>query len=39
MEKASYRQVQNESKTITEVIYPKLAKDAKKLINNLLDYL
>ena len=39
MEKASYKQIQNEGKTIAEVKYKKLAKQAKKLVNSLLDYL
>ena len=39
MEKASYKQIQNEGKTITEVKYKKLAQQAQKLIDSLLDYL
>jgi len=39
MERASYKQIQNEGKTIAEVKYKKLAKQAKKLVNSLLDYL
>lgn len=39
MEKASYKQIQNEGKTIAEVKYKKLAQQAKKLIDSLLDYL
>jgi chromosome partitioning protein len=38
-EKASYKQIQNEGKSITEVKYKNLAQQAKKLINSLLDYL
>jgi chromosome partitioning protein len=38
-EKASYRQVQNEGKSISEVSYKSLQKQAKELINNLLKYL
>ena len=39
MEKASYKQIQNEGKTIAEVKYKKLAQQAQKLIDSLLDYL
>jgi hypothetical protein len=39
MEKASYKQIQNEGKSISEVKYKKLAQQAQKLINSLLDYL
>lgn len=39
MEKASYRQVQNEGKTITEISYKSLQKQAKELIKSLLKYL
>jgi len=39
MEKTSYKQVQNEGKSITETKYPGLANQAKQLITSLLDYL
>jgi len=39
MEKASYKQVQNEGKSITETKYQGLAKQAKELVSSLLDYL
>jgi chromosome partitioning protein len=39
VEKASYKQIQNEGKTITEVKYKKLAEKAQGLIDSLLDYL
>jgi chromosome partitioning protein len=39
MEKASYKQIQNEGKPISEVNYKSLQKQVKKLINSLLDYL
>jgi len=35
-ERASYRQAQNEGKSITEVSYPSLKKQAQKLIDELL---
>jgi chromosome partitioning protein len=35
-ERASYRQAQNEGKSITEVNYPSLKKQAQKLVNTLL---
>ncbi|WP_147410934.1 ParA family protein [endosymbiont GvMRE of Glomus versiforme] len=38
-EKASYRQTQNEGKSITETRYKNLQKQAQQLINNLLSYL
>ena len=38
-EKVSYRSVQNEGKAITEVSYRNLRKQAKWLINSLLDYI
>jgi chromosome partitioning protein len=38
-EKASYRQIQNEGKSISEVNYKSLRKNAKELITNLLKYL
>ena len=38
-EKASYRQVQNEGKSISEVNYKSLRKQAKDLVNNILKYL
>ena len=39
MEKASYKQVQNEGKSITQTKYQGLAKQAKELVSSLLDYL
>lgn len=38
-EKASYKQIQNEGKAISEVKYEKLAQQVQQLIANLLDYL
>jgi chromosome partitioning protein len=38
-EKVSYRATQNEGKSITEVSYKSLRKQAKWLINSILDYL
>jgi len=38
-EKASYRQVQNEGKSITETKYNSLKKQAQQLINSFLAYL
>jgi len=38
-EKTSYKQVQNEGKSITETKYKKLAKQAKELVNELLNNL
>jgi chromosome partitioning protein len=38
-EKASYRQTQNEGKSITETRYKNLKKQAQQLINSLLSYL
>ncbi|KLL04420.1 MAG: ParA-like plasmid partition protein [Mycoplasmataceae bacterium RV_VA103A] len=38
-EKASYRQAQNEGKSITEISYKSLRKQAKELINSILKYL
>ena len=38
-EKASYKQTQNEGKSITETKYKKLAKQAKELVNELLNNL
>jgi len=38
-EKASYRQVQNEGKSVSEVNYKSLRKQAKDLVNNILKYL
>jgi chromosome partitioning protein len=38
-EKASYRQTQNEGKSITETRYKNLKKQAQQLINNFLKYL
>ena len=37
MEKASYKQTQNEGKTIMEVSYKNLAKQAQTLITSLLQ--
>lgn len=39
MEKASYKQIQNEGKSITETKYLNLAKQARQVINSLLDHL
>ena len=39
MEKASYKQIQNEGKSITQTKYQGLAQQAKELISGLLDYL
>jgi chromosome partitioning protein len=39
MEKASYKQAQNEGKSITQTKYQGLAQQVKELITNLLDYL
>ncbi|WNE40848.1 MAG: hypothetical protein mread185_000305 [Mycoplasmataceae bacterium] len=38
-EKPSYRQIQNEGKSITEVNYPTLRKQAQELVKDLLRYL
>ena len=38
-EKASYKQIQNEGKAISEVKYEKLKEQSLKLIESLLDYL
>jgi chromosome partitioning protein len=38
LEKISFRSVQNEGKAITEVSYKTLRKQAKKLVENILDY-
>ena len=38
-EKASYRQAQNEGKSIGEVSYKTLRKQAEELVNSLLKYL
>ena len=38
-EKASYRQAQNEGKTITETSYKSLRKQNKELVNSILKYL
>ncbi|CAI2186710.1 4792_t:CDS:2 [Funneliformis geosporum] len=38
-EKTSYKQVQNEGKSITETRYKKLARQAKELVNELLNNL
>lgn len=39
MEKASYKQTQNEGKSITETKYLNLSKQARQVINSLLDCL
>lgn len=39
MEKASYKQTQNEGKSITQTKYQGLAQQAKELVSSLLDYL
>ena len=39
MEKASYKQVQNEGKSIIETKYLNLSKQARQVINSLLDHL
>ncbi|CAG8805601.1 32743_t:CDS:2 [Gigaspora margarita] len=39
MEKASYRQAQNEGKSITEISYKNLRKQAKEIINSILKHL
>jgi len=39
MEKASYKQIQNEGKSITQTKYQGLAQQAKELVSSLLDYL
>jgi hypothetical protein len=39
MEKASYKQTQNEGKSITETKYLNLSKQARQAINSLLDHL
>jgi len=39
MEKASYKQVQNEGKSITQTKYQGLTRQAKELVSSLLDYL
>jgi len=39
MEKASYKQIQNEGKSITETKYLNLSKQARQVINSLLDHL
>ncbi|RIA93320.1 hypothetical protein C1645_819508 [Glomus cerebriforme] len=38
-EKASYKQIQNEGGSVGEVKYKKLAKQAKELVNEILNYL
>ena len=38
MEKASYKQIQNEGKTIMEVSYKNLAKQAQELVKSLLNH-
>jgi chromosome partitioning protein len=37
-EKVSFRSIQNEGKAITEIPYKTLRKQAKKLIESILDY-
>ena len=37
-EKVSFRSIQNEGKAITEIFYKSLRKQAKKLIESILDY-
>jgi len=37
-EKVSFRSIQNEGKSITEITYKTLRKQAKKLIESILDY-
>ena len=39
LEKTSYKQVQNEGKSISEVNYKSLKKQAKELVNEILNYL
>jgi len=39
LEKASYKQVQNEGNSITQTKYPRLAQQAKEVVSSLLDYL
>lgn len=39
MEKTSYKQIQNEGKSISEVSYKSLQKQAKELVKSLLKYL
>jgi hypothetical protein len=39
MEKASYKQTQNEGKSIIETKYLNLSKQARQVINSLLDHL
>lgn len=39
MEKASYKQTQNEGKSITQTKYQGLAQQVKELVTDLLDYL
>jgi len=39
MEKASYKQIQNEGKSVIETKYPNLAKQARQVINSLLEHL
>ena len=38
-EKASYRLIQNEGKSISEVSYKKLQKEAKELVKEIISYL
>jgi chromosome partitioning protein len=37
-EKVSFRSIQNEGKAITEISYKTLQKQAKKLVESILDY-
>lgn len=39
LEKTSYKQAQNEGKSLAESKYPGLVKPVKQLVNSLLDYL
>jgi chromosome partitioning protein len=39
LEKVSFRQIQNEGKSITEVNYKTLKKQTKSLIESILDYI
>ena len=38
-EKASYRLIQNEGKSISEVSYKNLQKEAKELVKEIISYL
>ncbi|KLL04063.1 MAG: plasmid partition protein ParA-like protein [Mycoplasmataceae bacterium RV_VA103A] len=39
LEKTSYKQIQNEGKSITEVSYKSLQKQARQLVNEILNHL